>query len=1151
MIRLLILSGEPILELREYFKKREFEILLVEDPGDYSQIDYILVDSEYEVKSTSERYSADKNEISILCLGQVKDYRAFLTFNGRFNLDENFLESDIGELVLDRFFSSEYSLHLSEKFNEILGEQESFKITNHLSSGLYLDELSISSFKAGFNLVSLRSYMDHILTYFTYLKQSSLAGVPYEVEYSHNEDFFVVNTYLTVRNFFAEYMIDSFGNVNSKQPLNYLLGVAARSTDFMEITYFDNPGRLALTAIWSKDNKQYSNSIAFNNVKTHSQSLIKVDRKIKNYRNVEEEIKALEEGQDLLINRNLPGGIMSLLSSEREDGVLVDSPEESIELIAFIIAKIEDEQVSVDDLDEGYIETIIKNEFADNDYFQALKDSDYKELLQKIQNKNITKAISEEVDLVRASMDEDEGFKEEIQSSLHESISEQIGLEMKVDSLNRILGSSDEMENSAKIKGSEEAEVFSTLVRGLREDKDSFTKIFHGDISDLSSGLKQIVSGSHDPLENKGLLRNLINSKINDIESRAASFFPKEMSRYVKSVLPREIELGLSEYTNSIGKTIDDLSAVEIENVEKNVLPAIVESLLADESLAHEYSQKIISNQDESSDREMRVFEKSFKGKIESKLEKRNDVEKSDGAFVLTETQFSGEELQNLVKETIKETLEDEFSLDNASKIEIQEKEKLIIRNLTHSMKESKKEIEQIVRNADRNIRKIEKERAINHISSDKGSDFKNKSNVDNELLKRVKESETENKKLKIKVNLLEGRLRSEEIIEERMESINDKVGDSLNDQSFESTIDKDTSVDEKKAELLIQNLKDEETTVSSIERVSELLENEKKLAQDIANYQLELKKEKHKVSEKERLYKLEIKSIEKKSTGKDIVLERIKSTLSEAIKKKDSENKKLFDQIEELNKKSINDKTATLKKVVLDLKKDNELLAKSAEMFKSRLEIMVKPKPSDKNEVGVDFTIEENRSLNLENSQLINQFSTLKKDLKLWERKLDKSKELELKLKNENVALKSSLSRSGEEIAKARLDEAKKFASINQANKKKNEASDSKEVSALKVQNHQLQKKIKELTDNSKSGTAVGAGQNKIVSPKEKLLERDKKRLQSDVVKLKADLDDNKKAVNKFKGENTKLQHAADKYIKDIDRLTKQIKSLSGKKAA
>ena len=249
MKNFLLLAENTPPELIEYLENKEFNILSIDNSQDHTAIDYIVIDSEESIKEVSRSYDADKNEIEIICLGEVYDHKTFLTFNGRLNIDSGFFSKPIGKSILDKFFNEEYSLHLEENFEGSLENIQNFKITNHLNAGLYIDELAVSSFEAGFNLVSIRSYMDHVLNYFTYLKQANLAGVPYEIEYSHNEEFFVVNTYLTVREFVAEYMIDSFGKVNSKDPMKYLLGVAAQASDFMEVTYFENPGRLALTAM--------------------------------------------------------------------------------------------------------------------------------------------------------------------------------------------------------------------------------------------------------------------------------------------------------------------------------------------------------------------------------------------------------------------------------------------------------------------------------------------------------------------------------------------------------------------------------------------------------------------------------------------------------------------------------------------------------------------------------------------------------------------------------------------------------------------------------------------------------------------------------------------------------------------------------------
>ena len=86
-------------------------------------------------------------------------------------------------------------------------------------------------------------------------------------------------------------VLQAFGIVfikDSKDPLQYLLGIVARSTDFLEVTYIEDPGRLVLTAAWGKNEKKKLNGLSFNNVLTTAQTIAQLEKKVEQFEDVEE-----------------------------------------------------------------------------------------------------------------------------------------------------------------------------------------------------------------------------------------------------------------------------------------------------------------------------------------------------------------------------------------------------------------------------------------------------------------------------------------------------------------------------------------------------------------------------------------------------------------------------------------------------------------------------------------------------------------------------------------------------------------------------------------------------------------------------------------------------------------------------------------------
>ena len=321
--------------LVKYFEKSEISLFERSEVEDFANLDYILVGSTEEAKEACKDFDTDKNDIRIITIGSVKAVKPYLLANGRLFIDKEFASSELGEFILNKFFFKNYNIHLDESFSSSFSETKEFKITNHLSSGLNIDQISLDAFEAGFNIVSLRSFIDHCVYYFTYLKQAGLAGIPYEFEYASNEDFFVVNVHASVRNFVAEYMIDAFGDVTSDDPLNYLLSIVQKSSNFLDVTYLENPGKIVFTAFWSKS-KSNLKGLAFNNIQTTAQSLAQLEKKIKEYVPEEEVLNAIENKQGELEGKPLPGGIQELLKDPPADSALAKEPEKAKEIVAFV-----------------------------------------------------------------------------------------------------------------------------------------------------------------------------------------------------------------------------------------------------------------------------------------------------------------------------------------------------------------------------------------------------------------------------------------------------------------------------------------------------------------------------------------------------------------------------------------------------------------------------------------------------------------------------------------------------------------------------------------------------------------------------------------------------------------------------------------------
>ena len=1173
--------------LKSYFEKNSLELITRDQASNYEDIDYILVETAEEVKVASKDFSADKNEIAIVCLGTIKEMREFLLFNGRLTIDPVFAENALGEQILNKFFNKNYNIHLDESFSDLFDEPREFKVTNHLSAGIYIDELCVNAFENGFNIVALRSFMDHSITYFTYLKQAGLAGVPYEVEYTNNDSFFVVNIYLPVRNFVAEYMIDSFGSVNSKDPIQYLLGVVARSTEFLEVTYVENPGRLVLTAAWSKNEKKKIGGLAFNNIQTTSQTMSQLDKKVKQYKEVEVEIQEVEQKEELLQPKALPGGILEMVVSKDENSILNKEPEKASNIVGFAVAIFAEKfpDKSLNDIDEEEFNQII-SDYDEQDVVQQLSDDDKEHLLEKIQKNNITEAYDEELERVRDGLEEEDDFKQELQSTMTEEVSKRVAGHLDADALNKILGSKDKDDWQTKISGGEEKpDDFMTKISGMDKKKEGpFAQMISSSFEKKASEFNVNISNSNDPNEKKGMMRSMISSTVDDIKSFDNNMVSSSVKSFAAKNVPKNIELGMEEYAKKMGKVFENLSMEEIDDFQKNELPAIIENTLSDEDQIEEFRAELEKKSPEPQMGGMDAeFEDKFKEKLEEKLASLDFVDKVDDKFVITSNQVDDDQMQQIIQSTMKETMDEEFKLEKATKAEIEIQEKKIIENLSATLNVDKEEMSQIVKGGTQVAKEKELQTVVDNLFQNQpgekeekvvigdkefGKDDKavvkeaknpqkNKTSnlAETELLKKLKKTELDKKKLEINVKMLETKLKSQSETQSKINEIDSKSKAEVEKQTKEdkaASILPEASGLNQKAEEVIKDLKaGKEVNDNGKEALEALLAREKDILAKAKTIETDLKKSQLEVKQKESLFRSEIELANRTTKGKDLVIEKIKESMKSLVARKDTEVGGLVNQLEVLNQRLNNDVSTKLVTQVKSLQGDNEKLAKSAEIFKNRLETLSNSKKAQAGADNPKQLGDENRALRTAKTQLENKMLIATKEAKSFESRYNKSKELEIIFRTESSQYKAKAVDLESKVRALKDNEARlsSIASKAQAQGVKNDSG--KEVEALKIKNTQLNAKLMEMMEKLKAGgPSGGAGANQ--SPKEKHLEKEKKSLQAQVSKSRVELDTNKKDMIKMKGAQTKLMNEVTKLKKDLERATAASKSKgAGKKAA
>ena len=428
--------------LTRYLSQDMFVLLSREEVDDYQKLDYIYCESVASALELAKDYDTLKNNIEIMVSKSHGDYRSFILNNGRIVIDKMIIESVANKWVLDKYFSKITNIHLEDHFPE-LELAEGIKITNHLLMGHFLDELSLNVFEKGFNLVPVRSFVDHTIYYFTYLRQAGLAGVPYEIEYGMSDDYLTINIHVSVKNFVAEYIMDSFGSVNSKDPLKYLLGVIARSCDFLDISYIENPNKLALVGLFYKEKVNFGQGLAFNHVHTTSQVARKVEEKILQFRSIADKNPITEKKQEQLANAKLPGGISQSVKPFQANSPLAEDDELVNKIVQFMVHQFDEKYPDLDlsDFTDYHFEEFAPF-FRPEEVIQGLSSEDKENLIERIRKNNLINAYNNELDRVRDQFGQDESMLSEVNDTLGEGIGSLLGENISLGSINQMLNPS-------------------------------------------------------------------------------------------------------------------------------------------------------------------------------------------------------------------------------------------------------------------------------------------------------------------------------------------------------------------------------------------------------------------------------------------------------------------------------------------------------------------------------------------------------------------------------------------------------------------------------------------------------------------------------------------------------------------------------------
>lgn len=438
----------------------------------------------------------EKNlQLPLLSLSPVEDRHDFVAAGGRAIIDENVVESPLGEMLLSRLVRpTSNSLHLEECYGEKLSQYKSIKITSVLGVGYYADILAYDAHQAGFDPVAVRSFVTHITTYYGYLVQADLARYPLEVEYGYSEDDFFLQFNVSVKNFVCEYLLESFTySVSMAFPFKSLLALSLGSVDFLDITYQRKGEKLLIGGLWQKNRtERHFPSLLISEVDCFAERSQEVRQMLSNPK------LALEQIQNNIPAINLPGGLNVLQDRE---SAFKRNPLLFARLVRYVqhIRHLDEEPIGPEKLEPEDIDAYL-NEYPNQSLIDKLTRADKMAIIQalidpaslteeEVRIKGVTQKFIEENQLVKGGPEEDDYF-EKIISSLD-------GMD-QADLNEWVRGSFLEEEEVIRVKGTpEEEDKSATTIKGVTEViKDDVWRVKSSGIKEELKKAVMMVRGS-------------------------------------------------------------------------------------------------------------------------------------------------------------------------------------------------------------------------------------------------------------------------------------------------------------------------------------------------------------------------------------------------------------------------------------------------------------------------------------------------------------------------------------------------------------------------------------------------------------------------------------------------------------------------------
>ncbi len=453
-------------------------------PEQIELVDLVLVGNEVDVEAASVLTKAQERLVPIYVLGEVKNRAHFFYLGGRGHFHQKCLEQAALKNFLSSIVKSEGTLHLEQALPQLTQLQE-IKVLSPHNMGHVLDEWSVFSHTFCESVVETRTFADHLFYYLFYLQQAGITFAPFEVQFGLNDSQLFFQVHLPVKNYVAEYLVDSFELPQSQAPLKYLLGVCLNSTDGLILRYCAPVSRLIVMGVWGRNRESRASTpyLILDEIKSLKQyqalSQEHLNRLLQNKNSFVQ-----NEGEGRLVGKKLPGDLVELVLPGITSDFFKNNPQFIDEVEAAFESKRDEifPQKKSHELKDAEISQVIQaTAFAEP--YMKLSTNDQNIVKERLQKKHVVEAYGEQVKIVKAELAQDEKFKTTLGESLHEKLAHSLISHLSDEEVAQVFEGKNllALDRPVLVSGSEDNDEVKIKVRG-EKTKDDFIQKVSGSI---------------------------------------------------------------------------------------------------------------------------------------------------------------------------------------------------------------------------------------------------------------------------------------------------------------------------------------------------------------------------------------------------------------------------------------------------------------------------------------------------------------------------------------------------------------------------------------------------------------------------------------------------------------------------------------------